>query len=157
KVRADRVQKAMARANISSLLLHGDVEQAKRMETLSAFRKNKERLLIATDVSARGIDISDVTHVINYDLPEQADQYVHRIGRTGRGKKRGVAYSFCAPNERPLLDSIQQYTGYEISVIDLDRSAYRETLRQAKEDKFGLEELMRETENVIRRNKKRKK
>jgi len=157
KVRVERVQKAMARANISSLMLHGDVEQSGRVATLQAFRKNEERLLIATDVSARGIDIPDVSHVINYDLPEQADQYVHRIGRTGRGKKRGTAFSTCATNERPLLEAIHKYTGYEINIIDLDRSAYRETLRQAKEDQFGLDELMRETVEAVQRNRKKKK
>ena len=153
KIRAERIQKAMARANITSLILHGDVEQNERIATLKAFRNDKDRLLIATDVSARGIDISNITHVINYDLPEQADQYVHRIGRTGRAKNRGIAYSFCAPNEIDLLKAIQQYTGYEINILDLDRSAYRETLRLAEEDQFDLKALMAETEKAVDRNR----
>lgn len=155
KVRAERVQKAMERVNIASLILHGDVDQNQRMETLQAFRQKTERLMIATDVSARGIDVPAVTHVINYDLPTEADQYVHRIGRTGRGKAKGLAYSFCAPEEKELLAAIQRYTGYEISVLQLDRSAYRETLQQAEEDRFGLEELMQEAAKATKRNKKK--
>jgi ATP-dependent RNA helicase RhlE len=157
KVRAERVQKAMERVEIASLILHGDVEQETRMETLQAFRKNEERLMIATDVSARGIDVKGITHVINYDLPTEADQYVHRIGRTGRGKDQGIAYSFCAEQERPLLSDIHSYTGYEIQVVDLDRSAYRETLQQAEEDRFGLDELMKAAEAATKRNNKKKK
>lgn len=156
KVRAERVQKAMKRVEIDSLILHGDVEQEIRMATLKAFRSPKERLMIATDVSARGIDVKGITHVINYDLPTEADQYVHRIGRTGRGKERGFAFSFCASEEKDLLDAIHKYTGYEIKVLNLDRSAYRETLQQAKEDQFGLEELMKEAEKATKRNKKKK-
>ncbi|PHI19916.1 RNA helicase [Lewinellaceae bacterium SD302] len=156
KVRAERVQKAMARVEINSLILHGDVEQNLRMETLQAFRRTEERLMIATDVSARGIDVPAITHVINYDLPTEADQYVHRIGRTGRGKAKGIAYSFCAPEEKELLQAIHRYTGYEISILNLDRSAYRETLQQAEEDQFGLEELMKEAEKATKRNKKKR-
>lgn len=157
KIRAERIQKAMERAQIPSLILHGDVEQNERIATLKAFREDKERLLVATDVSARGIDIANITHVVNYDLPEQADQYVHRIGRTGRGKNRGMAFSFCAPGEMELLKAIQVYTGYEIKVMDLDRSAYRETLRLAEEDQFDLKALMEETERVEKRNRGKKK
>ncbi len=157
KVRAERVQKAMQRAGIHSLILHGDIPQEERVKTLEDFRKNAEKLMIATDVSARGIDVADVSHVVNYDLPEQADQYVHRIGRTGRGKQRGIAYSFCAPEERPLLEAIHAYTGYEINILDLDRSAYRETLQQAQEDRYDLDALLAATEAAVKRNRKRKK
>lgn len=157
KIRAERVHKAMGRVGVEGLVLHGDVEQDIRMKTLEAFRRPDHKLMIATDVSARGIDVPDVTHVINYDLPEQADQYVHRIGRTGRGKARGIAYSFCAPEETELLRAIQAYTGYEIKVLQLDRSAYRETLQQAEEDRFGLTDLLKATEEAVSRNRKKKK
>ncbi|WP_367392400.1 DEAD/DEAH box helicase [Lewinella sp. LCG006] len=156
KVRAERVQKAMERVGISSLILHGDVEQSERTATLAAFNADEERLLIATDVSARGIDISNITHVINYDLPTEADQYVHRIGRTGRAKQRGIAYAFCAPEEKELLRAIHAYTGYEIRILDLDRADYRETLKMAEEDQYGIKELLQATEETLALNKKGK-
>jgi ATP-dependent RNA helicase RhlE len=156
KVRAERVQKAMERVGIPSLILHGDVEQSERIATLAAFKADEERLLIATDVSARGIDISNITHVINYDLPKEADQYIHRIGRTGRAKQRGIAYAFCAPEEKELLRAIHSYTGYEIKILDLDRADYRETLKMAEEDQFGIKELMQATEEALELNKKGK-
>jgi ATP-dependent RNA helicase RhlE len=156
KVRAERVKKAMERVGISSLILHGDVEQSERIATLAAFKNDEDRLLIATDVSARGIDISNITHVINYDLPKEADQYVHRIGRTGRAKQRGIAYAFCAPEEKELLRAIHSYTGYEIKILDLDRADYRETLKMAEEDQYGLKELLQATEEALEFNKKGK-
>jgi len=156
RVRAERVAKAMDRVGISSLTLHGEMEQTGREAALEAFRKGEQRLMIATDVSARGIDIPDVSHVINYDLPEQPDYYVHRVGRTGRGRNRGVAYSFCAPQEHELLAAIERYTGNEIKVVDLDRSEYRSTLAFTREDSMGLDELMQEAERVLGQKKKKK-
>ncbi len=146
RVRAERVAKAMGRVAIESLVLHGDMEQAARSAALEAFRAGTTRLMVATDVSARGIDIPDVTHVINYDLPDQPDNYVHRVGRTGRGDRRGVAYSFCAPKEHDLLRAIEQYTGTEIKTVKLDRQQYKETLHFSRTDNMNLEELMREAE-----------
>ncbi len=157
KVRAERVQKAMQRAGIESLILHGDLPQAEREKTLQLFRESAQQRMIATDVSARGIDVADVTHVVNYDLPEQADQYVHRIGRTGRGNHRGIAYSFCATEEKSLLQAIQNYTGYDIRILDLDRSAYRETVKQSLEEQYDLQALLAATEEAVNRNRKRKK
>ena len=148
RVRAERVTRAMDRAGITGLTLHGELEQDAREQALTDFREGKQRLLIATDVSARGIDVPDVTHVINYDLPEQADYYVHRVGRTGRGTKRGVAYSFCAPAELPLLQKIEEYTGTKIAVVDMDRADYRATVNFAERETMGLAQLMKEVENL---------
>ena len=156
RVRAERVAKAMARVNIGSLVLHGDMEQDDRSAALEAFRNNEKRLLIATDVSARGIDIPDVTHVINYDLPDLADNYVHRVGRTGRGEHRGVAYTFCAPEEHDKLRAVEDYTGTEIRVVELDRSVYRETREYNRIDNMDLGQLMDEVEETLQRKKKRK-
>lgn len=156
RVRADRISKAMERVGIPSLTLHGELDQADREAALEAFRRGEQRLLIATDVSARGIDIPDVTHVINYDLPEQPDYYVHRVGRTGRGRNRGVAYSFCAPQEHELLAAIERYTGNEIRIVDLDRNEYKSTVAFSREDAMGLTELMEEAERVVSRKKKKK-
>ncbi|MEO0732906.1 MAG: DEAD/DEAH box helicase [Bacteroidota bacterium] len=146
RVRAQRVHDAMARVQIPSLILHGEMEQADRDQALEAFRRGEERLMIATDVSARGIDIPDVTHVINYDLPDQPDNYVHRVGRTGRGDRRGIAYTFCAPREHDKLRAVEAYTGTEIKIVELDRQQYKETLHFSRTDNMSLEELMKEAE-----------
>ncbi|NJC25204.1 DEAD/DEAH box helicase [Neolewinella antarctica] len=146
RVRAERVAKAMGRVNIISLVLHGDMSQDDRNDALEAFRENQTRLMVATDVSARGIDIADVTHVINYDLPDQADNYVHRVGRTGRGDRRGIAYTFCSPQEHDKLRAVEAYTGTEIKTVELDRQEYKETLHFSRTDNMSLEDLMREAE-----------
>ena len=156
RVRAERVQQALARVELHALLLHGELPQEEREAALEGFRGGQQRVLIATDVSARGIDIPGVTHVVNYDLPEQPDYYVHRVGRTGRGKERGTAYSFCAPREIPLLEAIETYTGTTIRRLEVDRSTYRETLELTKLDQLGLRDLLDETETVLRRKRKRK-
>ncbi len=108
RVRAERVAKAMARVEIPTLTIHGEKDQTDRDQVMKSFRNGECPILIATDVSARGIDIPDVTHVINYDLPEKPENYVHRIGRTGRGFNKGIAVYFCASEEKPQLDEIQQ-------------------------------------------------
>ena len=108
RVRAERVAKAMERAEIATLTIHGEKDQLNRDEVMKSFRQGDCRILIATDVSARGIDIADVTHVVNYDLPEKPENYVHRIGRTGRGFNKGIAVSFCAQEEKKHLDAIEE-------------------------------------------------
>ncbi|OAV45023.1 DEAD/DEAH box helicase [Lewinella sp. 4G2] len=146
RVRAERVTKAMARVGIEALVLHGDMSQDDRNKALEDFREGATRMMVATDVSARGIDIADVTHVINYDLPDQPDNYVHRVGRTGRGDRRGIAYTFCAPNEHDKLRAIEAYTGTEIKIVELDRQEYKETLHFSRTDNMSLEDLMKEAE-----------
>jgi len=155
RVRAERVHKAMGRVDIPSLYLHGELSQEDRNIALEAFRAGEQRIMVATDVSARGIDIPDVTHVINYDLPDQADNYVHRVGRTGRGDRRGFAYTFCAPQEHDKLRAIEAYTGTEIKVVELDRQQYKETLHFSKTDNMNLAELMKEAEQWEKKKKKR--
>ncbi|MFT6128871.1 MAG: ATP-dependent RNA helicase RhlE [Neolewinella sp.] len=156
RVRAERVVKAMGRASISSLILHGEMSQEDRNAALEAFRNNEKRLMVATDVSARGIDIPDVTHVINYDLPDQADNYVHRVGRTGRGANKGIAYTFCAPEEHDKLRAVEAYTGTEIKVVDVDRAVYRQTKEFNRIDNMDLGALMEEVEETLKRKKKKK-
>ena len=156
RVRAERVAKAMNRASISSLILHGEMSQEDRNAALEAFRNNEKRLMIATDVSARGIDIPDVTHVINYDLPDQPDNYVHRVGRTGRGENKGIAYSFCAPEEHDKLRAVENYTGTQIKVVEVDRAVYRQTKEFNRIDNMDLDALMQEVEDTMKRKKKKK-
>ena len=159
KVRAERVAKAMGRVDIPSLTIHGDKDQAERSKVLEEFKKGKINLLIATDITARGIDIPDIQIVINYDLPTESENYVHRVGRTGRGKNKGHAYSFCAKDERAVLEEIQGFLNQEIKVLKLDKNAYNDTLnieRDRKEDFKAIMEEIEAFENRKRKGKKKK-
>ncbi|MFM1894628.1 MAG: hypothetical protein RIQ90_1794 [Bacteroidota bacterium] len=129
KVRAERVQKAMERIGIPVEILHGGKEQAERFKSLERFRSGENKVLITTDLSCRGIDIPEVDYVINYDLPENPENYVHRCGRTGRGNRRGQALGFCSTSELPLLDAIERYTGTEVERYALEAHEYSEILR----------------------------
>ncbi len=133
KVRAERVEAAMKRVDIESLVMHGGKEQDNRLEVMEKFRSGGVKLLITTDVNARGIDIPDVDYVVNYDLPDVPENYVHRIGRTGRGVKKGQAVSFCSKEEKELLEAIQTYIGKDIREMTIDKNAYRETIAFSEE------------------------
>jgi ATP-dependent RNA helicase RhlE len=106
--RADRVGKLLVRDGIKAIVIHGERTQGQRNAALSGFRGGAYRVLVATDVAARGLDIPDVSHVINYDLPEEVENYVHRIGRTARMGKSGQAVSLVTPEERALLGQIER-------------------------------------------------
>jgi ATP-dependent RNA helicase RhlE len=116
---ADRVVKRLSHAGIPSNAIHGNKSQVQRQRALDEFRKAKVPVLIATDVAARGIDIPGVSHVINYELPNVPEQYVHRIGRTARAGKEGVAIAFCAEDERAYLKDIRKVTGAELDRLPL--------------------------------------
>jgi ATP-dependent RNA helicase RhlE len=146
KVRAERVMKAMERVNIPARTMHGDKDQSERMKSLDLFKQGKYKMLIATDVTARGIDIPDVEFVVNYDLPEIDEFYVHRVGRTGRGKNKGVAYSFCSPEEEILLEKIEEYLGKNITEIRLAKDVYTEVKDLTSENELNMnyiEEMVR--------------
>jgi ATP-dependent RNA helicase RhlE len=132
KVRAERVVQAMERVGIKCLSMHGGKEQEDRLAVMESFRKGEIKILVTTDVSARGIDIPNVEYVINYDVPEVVENYVHRVGRTGRGNNRGFAISFCSSEERPMLSSIEEYLEKEIREIGITKKEYTETLGQRK-------------------------
>lgn len=155
KVRAERVQLALERVGISSVTMHGDKDQKEREKALQKFRKGEIRILIATDVTSRGIDIPDVEYVVNYDLPEKAENYVHRVGRTGRGTKRGTAVSFCSPEEKLVLDEIQTYLDREIEVLTITKGEYSETIDFSAEGPKDWRSLLEEAEKE--ENKKGKK
>lgn len=108
---ADRIARILTKAGIEGRAIHGDKSQGARERAMNDFRSGKCRVLIATDIAARGIDISELPLVVNYDLPEVSETYVHRIGRTGRAGCDGTAVSFCSEEERPLLKDIQKLTG----------------------------------------------
>lgn len=157
KVRAERVHKAMERVGIATQTIHGDKDQKERMQVLDAFREGKNKILIATDVSARGIDVKGVEFVINYDLPEDPENYVHRIGRTGRGTKRGHAVSFCSPEERPVLKEIEGFLDAKIEVVRISKNDYKDIVLAAQPEKFDLQALMKEAEEIEKKTKKKKK
>lgn len=108
---ADRVVKDLAAARLSAAAIHGNKSQSQRERALAAFRSAKTPVLVATDIAARGIDVSGIDLVINFDLPEVPETYVHRIGRTARAGAGGRAVSFCAEHERPLLKAIERSIG----------------------------------------------
>lgn len=155
KVRAERVAKAMERAGIHALTIHGDKDQHDRSKVLREFRAGKVNVLIATDVTARGIDIPDIEIVINYDLPEDVENYVHRVGRTGRGERHGDAYSFCAPEERDTLAEIQSFLKKEIAVLQIDQTDYNDTLKIERERTHDYQSLIDEISELERRKKKK--
>jgi len=105
---ADRVARRLSRAGHAATQIHGDRSQSQRNAALKSFAQGRHRVLVATDVAARGIDVSNIAHVVNYDMPREAEDFVHRIGRTGRNSARGVASTFAAPNEKPLLRRIEK-------------------------------------------------
>ncbi len=118
KFGVDKLEKSLTRNGYKVATLHGDKTQSARQEALNKFKKGDINILIATDVAARGIDISDLDAVINFDLPNIPETYVHRIGRTGRAGKSGHSYSFCGADELNYVKSIQQLITQKITVID---------------------------------------
>ena len=114
---ADKVVKHLIESGIPSAAIHGNKSQPQREKALADFRSGRTRVLIATDIAARGIDVDDVGHVINYDLPNVPESYVHRIGRTARAGADGMAISLCAPDERAFLKSIEKLIRSRVPVI----------------------------------------
>ncbi len=159
KVRAERVLKAMERVAIEAVSIHGDKDQKDRSEVMTKFKKGDIKVLIATDVSARGIDIPDVDYVVNYDLPEQAENYVHRVGRTGRGRNKGQAYSFCSTDEKLLLESIEELIGKKIAILELGKNDYEEVKTSSSDSHSDWKTLMKsiEVSDEIYKSKKKKK
>lgn len=113
---ADKVVKVLATANVKAAAIHGNKSQNARQAALQSFKNKTIRVLVATDIAARGIDVDDLTHVINFELPEVPETYVHRIGRTGRAGNSGIAFSFCDTEEKLLLRDIQKLIGKQIPV-----------------------------------------
>jgi ATP-dependent RNA helicase RhlE len=126
---AERLAQHLSRADVAADAIHGDKTQKARDRALAGFRRGHTRVLVATDVAARGIDVPEVTHVINFDLPQDAETYVHRIGRTGRAGRAGVAVSFCAPDERGRLRDIERLTGLDLGAGPLRREARKPAAR----------------------------
>jgi ATP-dependent RNA helicase RhlE len=117
---ADRVAKQLVKAGIPAEAMHGNKSQNARQRTLDAFRSKRPPILVATDLAARGLDVEDVSHVFNYDLPTEPETYVHRIGRTGRAGATGRAIAFCAPDERKALMDIERFLGKRVLVQQVE-------------------------------------
>ena len=156
KVRAERVLKALERVNISSQTIHSGKDQTERSAIMSSFKSGDNRILIATDVSARGVDIPNVEFVINYDLPEVAENYVHRVGRTGRGNQRGRAVSFCSTEEKDILAEIETYLSKPIAVITISHGEYEATVDISEESEHDWRSLIMEQEDYDSKAKKKK-
>jgi len=105
---ADRIVRHLDEAGIASTAMHADKTQGQRTQALEDFKSGKVRVLVATDIAQRGLDISGITHVINYDVPQQAEDYVHRIGRTGRAAATGDAYTFMCADEIAMVKTIER-------------------------------------------------
>jgi len=114
---ANRLTKQLLSADIPSAVIHGNKSQNARQMALSSFKAGKTQVLVATDIAARGIDVEDISHVVNFDLPNETESYVHRIGRTGRAGASGIALSFCATDERGYLIDIERLIQMHIPVI----------------------------------------
>lgn len=113
---ADKLVRELSRTGIAAAAIHGNKSQNARQRALLDFKGNKIRVLVATDIAARGIDIDDLPHVINYELPDTPETYVHRIGRTGRAGSSGTAISFCDKEEMTDLKDIQKLIGFRVPV-----------------------------------------
>ncbi|MFI5150819.1 MAG: DEAD/DEAH box helicase [Bacteroidia bacterium] len=114
---ADRVVKDLNQAGIKAEAIHGDKSQNARERALKGFKSRTVHVLVATDIASRGIDVEKLSHVINFELPEQSETYVHRIGRTGRAGESGIAISFCTGDEKPYLDGIRKLTGQTMNLV----------------------------------------
>ena len=116
---ADRVVRDLHDGGVQATAMHGDKSQNERTRALEDFKKGKIRVLVATDVAQRGLDVSGITHVINFDVPQEPEDYVHRIGRTGRAAQAGDAYTFMAPDEIAMVRTIERVIGQEIPRISV--------------------------------------
>jgi ATP-dependent RNA helicase RhlE len=156
KVRAERVKAAMERVGLNTDTIHSDKTHEQREKTMADFRGDELKVLIATDVSARGIDIPNVEFVVNYDLPESSAHYVHRVGRTGRGSQKGQAYSFCSEEEKELLAEIEENLGKPIARLELSKSDYQLAVESTKDTKYDWQTLIDDNEAFNAKKKKKK-
>lgn len=133
QVRAERVTNFLKKHEVNTLCIHGGMDQLQREASLDQFRLNKFGFMIATDVTARGIDLPDITHVLNYDLPDNPENYVHRIGRTGRGFARGEAISFFSSEEKSKLDDIEAFIQTKIVEVKVGQQ-FKEEVKKLSQN-----------------------
>ena len=116
---ANKVVQRLVKAGVGAAAIHGNKSQTARVKALAGFKSGTVRVLVATDIAARGIDVTDLSHVVNFDLPNEPESYVHRVGRTGRAGKSGIALSFCSNEEKPYLKSIERLTQRKLEAVPL--------------------------------------
>ncbi len=131
KIGADKLASELSNQGYAAAALHGDLKQSQRNRTVENLRRGKIQFLVATDVAARGIDIADMTHVINYDMPRFCEDYVHRIGRTGRAGKSGIAISFAMPSDARHIQRIERYVGHRLELATIVGLEPKQKGRQA--------------------------
>ena len=124
KHNADRVAHSLKDAHHAVAVLHSNRTQRERIEALEGFKSGKYEVMVATDIASRGLDIAGVSHVINYDVPEHPEDYVHRIGRTGRAQNVGDAFTLMNGEELPALQAIERFIGQKIPRLKLDNFSY---------------------------------
>ncbi|MBB6459184.1 DEAD/DEAH box helicase [Flammeovirga kamogawensis] len=144
QVRAERVFKAMERVDLKTVTIHGGKDQKERAEAMRLYKTGEVKILIATDVSARGIDIPNVQYVINYDMPDVPENYVHRVGRTGRGVEKGDAISFCSDGEKELLQEIEEFMDKKIAVVEIARGDYANIVGFSEQKSTDWKTVMKE-------------
>ena len=149
KRRVDELSSALIAKGYLAEGLHGDITQSKRLEILRKFKNNSLQILVATDVAARGIDISDVTHVYNFDIPQDTESYTHRIGRTGRAGKSGVAVTFLNPIEMPYLKDIENSRGERMKML---RPYTKEEVKKARHNRLFEEVISELSDNHVELN-----
>jgi ATP-dependent RNA helicase RhlE len=132
---ADKLVKFLSLHGVSADAIHSNKSQSAREHALRKFRDGHVRVLVATDIASRGIDVDGVTHVVNYELPREAETYVHRIGRTARAGAEGMAVSFCGDDERHLLKAIERFTGVPLERVDHAHHSDRVANMSAKSGK----------------------
>ncbi len=135
KRRADRVARSLLRGGHKVAVIHADRSQGQRRAALEGFRSGEHRVLVATDIAARGIDVAEIGHVVNFDLPHIPEDYVHRIGRTARMEASGRASSFASPEEHDLLRGIEKFTRktVERAAVPREHDAFRDELKRRAE------------------------
>ncbi|MDG2139266.1 MAG: DEAD/DEAH box helicase, partial [Flavobacteriales bacterium] len=155
---SDRIVRNLRKKNIQASAIHGDKTQNQRQKALKSFKDSQIRVLVATDIAARGIDIDKLSFVLNYDIPNESETYVHRIGRCGRAGENGVAISICEPEENIYAKSIEKLIQQKIETVQNHPFLQTEkpmNLQQKKE--FEKEKQRKRQEFFANRNKKRKK
>ncbi len=153
---ADKINRMLAKKKIASAAIHGNKSQAQRQRALNDFKDKKIRILVATDIAARGIDINKLQYVINYDIPNISETYVHRIGRSGRAGKDGIAISICEPEENAYVRLIEKLIGKKINIVkDHPFPQTDKPMTEAEKREFNKEKQRRKQEFFANRKKKK--
>jgi ATP-dependent RNA helicase RhlE len=142
KHRAKSLSRQLNKAGYSTTSLHGNRSQNQRASALAGFKKGKFEIMVATDIAARGLDIESISHVINFDMPDTADAYIHRIGRTGRAERSGEAFTLSTPDDRDIIRKIEKIMGQKLRVqtlpdfnYNLPKPDYQRTPRSLNQNK----------------------